>query len=160
MYSEINFIWGNKIKDDYKQDDWDFTETHLNLGCRLRKKLELVLCQQLFFAGSDYGTFSPWDLVAPESCLLFPNTMTCKLPSWYNGIIHFFYKGRKLYQITNLVCQLASFGLVVFVWGINLPIHLYKTTFTGFYGRVKSKLYFQLGELNVHLNHGFSGLKL
>jgi len=43
---------------------------------------------------------------------------------------------------------------------INQLIHLYKTTFTGFYGRVKSELYFQLGELNVHLNSCFFGLKL
>jgi hypothetical protein len=74
MYSEINIIWGNKIKDDYKQDDWDFTETHLNLGCRLRKKLELVLCQQLFLLDQTMVPFhlETWWLLRAVFYFLIP----------------------------------------------------------------------------------------
>jgi hypothetical protein len=88
----------------------------------VEKKLELVLCQLFFLLGSDCCTFSPWDLVAPESCLLFPNTMTCKLISWYHGIIHFFIKVGSSIRSLIWYINLLLLGQWFLLEAINQPL--------------------------------------
>lgn len=63
MYSNQFHFGGQNEKMIISIDDWDFTETRLNLSFRPRKKIRASPLPTAFFfflfPGSDYGTFSP-----------------------------------------------------------------------------------------------------